>query len=811
MRSRILFGILFLLFVLSSAFHYMKYSDTNDEILQLKSINDDISKMDYLDGEFNIFFSKRLELLNNDLMANSSMHSKIVLTQLRSDLEIYNDRYTKNGKELMLLMDKVESEFAKKMNNISTYNETKLKILANIKILNDYYKKIPTKDNYFSQHMKIMGLEYQYRSQIQDLLMFYINQKPVTSDEQIYVESAREILKGYSDLNTLNMSVTTDRLKKALVDMRANIDDKISNIRYKNKRYSNLFLFSIVLFVLYMFYLYYIYSKKSFKFATYHEFLNNFTKPAFITDEKYQIRFANKAAQRLIRSEKDNYKKQNIFNLLKIENSESFVERMKNAFAQNREIFKDNVNLSHNKRIDHVNIEVKKLFIESAPNFAVTIFDKNDVASLRQELESRVKDMHALTYTDDLTKTNNFAALEEKIKSKAPGRLACMNILNFNDFRIYQSSNLVNEALLQIYNSIQTYITQQHLQFEIYHAWMDEFYLWYSGPDLDMIKDLTRVSDYISNKSLKSYENSSNLIAQFRVIFGVSSRDSRYGDKIYESQIALNQARQYSQTIVEFTSESAYKRDFSARQETIRALQYALNNDKVYVECQGIYDITGDKAQIWCYEILVRIIDEYGNKLNPAAFLKVAKDTSLYPQLSSIIIRQAFSLIEKFPRNRFSINISAIDIVNSDLRGLFKRMLSNCNHAQNLTIEILESEGVEDYDTIADFVKEVREYGCKIAIDDFGSSYSNYYRIISLDIDYIKIDGSIIKLLEAGRNPKAMAIVETIINLARSQGYDVVAEFVANDDLYKCVKTLGIRFAQGYALGKPISPHYLEN
>ncbi|MBO7475383.1 MAG: EAL domain-containing protein, partial [Campylobacter sp.] len=154
------------------------------------------------------------------------------------------------------------------------------------------------------------------------------------------------------------------------------------------------------------------------------------------------------------------------------------------------------------------------------------------------------------------------------------------------------------------------------------------------------------------------------------------------------------------------------------------------------------------------------------------------------------------------PHTRFSINLSSLDISNASIRELFIQKLMASAHCENLCIEILESEDIQSYETVTNFVRKVKEFGCKIAIDDFASGYSNYYRILALNVDYIKIDGSIIKKIAIDSNSRA--IVETIVSFAKRQNYEIVAEFVENIETMEIVKSLGIKFVQGFLLGKPM-------
>jgi c-di-GMP phosphodiesterase len=91
--------------------------------------------------------------------------------------------------------------------------------------------------------------------------------------------------------------------------------------------------------------------------------------------------------------------------------------------------------------------------------------------------------------------------------------------------------------------------------------------------------------------------------------------------------------------------------------------------------------------------------------------------------------------------------------------------------------------------------------GCRIAIDDFGSGYSNFEYLLQLNIDYIKIDGSLIRNLDIDKN--AQVVVETIVDFAKKLNITVVAEYVHNEAIYEKVKELNIDRSQGFFLAEP--------
>jgi EAL domain-containing protein (putative c-di-GMP-specific phosphodiesterase class I) len=116
--------------------------------------------------------------------------------------------------------------------------------------------------------------------------------------------------------------------------------------------------------------------------------------------------------------------------------------------------------------------------------------------------------------------------------------------------------------------------------------------------------------------------------------------------------------------------------------------------------------------------------------------------------------------------------------------------------------EIVESEGIEDYEDVLKFIIKVKSYGCKIAIDDFGTGYSNFTHLLKLQTDYIKIDGSIIKDLDT--NLGSRALIKTIVNFAKEMGIKTIAEFVEDEKIFTIVKELGVDYTQGYFFSQAV-------
>jgi EAL domain-containing protein (putative c-di-GMP-specific phosphodiesterase class I) len=171
--------------------------------------------------------------------------------------------------------------------------------------------------------------------------------------------------------------------------------------------------------------------------------------------------------------------------------------------------------------------------------------------------------------------------------------------------------------------------------------------------------------------------------------------------------------------------------------------------------------------------------------------------------MSRLIFKNVFDTLAKYPDIELSVNFHLDDLYNTEMMQMIEDILSKHNeYAHRLTFEILEDKEIFDYEKVNSVFSKLKVFGSKIAIDDFGSGYANYNYLIKLDIDLLKIDGSIIK--ELLNNPtKTKKVISSIKQLADSLGYEVIAEFVAEQKVYDYMLELDIKYSQGFYLGEP--------
>ena len=169
------------------------------------------------------------------------------------------------------------------------------------------------------------------------------------------------------------------------------------------------------------------------------------------------------------------------------------------------------------------------------------------------------------------------------------------------------------------------------------------------------------------------------------------------------------------------------------------------------------------------------------------------------------MIAKTFAAFEN-SEYEFSLNLTMSDIVSDETRLYIYRMLEESNASSRVVFEIVESEGIANYEEVIDFIKTVKPFGCKIAIDDFGTGYSNFSYLSKLDVDYIKIDGSLAKNIN--RDSDHLFTVQSILFFAQKKGIKTIAEFVEDDQILTTLLELGVDYSQGYLFSVP-SPDIL--
>ncbi|CAA6821602.1 MAG: diguanylate cyclase/phosphodiesterase (GGDEF & EAL domains) with PAS/PAC sensor(s) [uncultured Sulfurovum sp.] len=200
------------------------------------------------------------------------------------------------------------------------------------------------------------------------------------------------------------------------------------------------------------------------------------------------------------------------------------------------------------------------------------------------------------------------------------------------------------------------------------------------------------------------------------------------------------------------------------------------------------------------YESLVRLINKQGKVISPLHFLDIAKEGKYYHEITSIVLRNSFRAL--FNNDiQISINLSALDMEDARTKSEFFILLERYKtETHRITIELLEDQRINNQKSTQEFIKKIKTYGVKIALDDFGAGFSNFSRILSYQPDYIKIDGSLIRGIE--HDKFSQDLLETIVFFSKKQNIKTIAEFVENENIFNILKKLGVDYSQGHYFSK---------
>lgn len=327
---------------------------------------------------------------------------------------------------------------------------------------------------------------------------------------------------------------------------------------------------------------------------------------------------------------------------------------------------------------------------------------------------------------------------------------------------------------------------------KVYRVGVDHFAILFNDK---AIKELVSISQDL----LSQLDNNKFVYKSIEVPVSLNIGISNIQSYLKNAEIAISKSKNSYERVNVYSKEMNEKEDTLKNFSMLAKVKQAIENDKIRPFFQGIVDL--QTKEIVKYEALVRLIDENDKAISPYFFLDITKKSKLYPEITKIVIKKSIEFIN-LRKQAVSINLSYQDIIDSKtLEYIYTTLSNNKEVASYITFEMLESDEIDSYEYVYDFIEKIKSYGCKLAIDDFGSGYSNFTQLFNMKPDIVKIDGSLIKDINTNQNSKN--IVEAIINLSKKSGIQTVAEFIDNKEVEQTVLSLGANMAQGFYYAKP--------
>ena len=521
--------------------------------------------------------------------------------------------------------------------------------------------------------------------------------------------------------------------------------------------------------------------------------INNISYPIFSIDSEKVI-FANEHFLKLLNcfsTEEINNKYKNITDIFEKEDGCITTFNDKIFESENKNIKVCIYNNGSKK-----NFSLQKIFLIHNNTTVIILHD------ISHEIEHK-HELYKLLYTDNLTKVPNRAKLIEELQSNnlTLEAVCLLNINSFKEVNDFYGHKAGDTILIDVAKLIDEKIMKLGEHIKLYKFPADNYCITNTKVDyqesfITLIKTIIE-SVYKKVFLFEQYE------IDIRITAGISF--SNKNNKLITADIALQSAKKDHKDYLVFYDELDKFREYENNMLWTKKLKSAFINDHIEVYFQPL--VNNRTLKVDKYECLVRLIDD-GKVVAPFFFLDISKKSNQYTKLTKIVLEKSFQKFSHLPFE-FSVNISYEDIESPDFLKFIKEQFDKYNVSNRVVFEILEDESIKNYNLLISFVDQVKLLGCKVAIDDFGSGYSNFEHLLKMNIDYLKIDASLIKNIATNEN--SYKITKTIIEFAKNLNLKTIAEYVENEEIFNIVRDLGADYSQGYFFSAPISaPTILE-
>ncbi|WP_204305144.1 EAL domain-containing protein [Desulfurobacterium thermolithotrophum] len=413
------------------------------------------------------------------------------------------------------------------------------------------------------------------------------------------------------------------------------------------------------------------------------------------------------------------------------------------------------------------------------------------------ELEENKQELQYLFNHDVLTGLPNRNKLLEDIKNLKKPALCVFDISDFRSLNELLGEKCGDSILKEISKELKRFESKVHP----YRIYSDEFALLYDLENgrinfKEFLSYCIEIVNFLEDKTFRC--KGLDVYLNFTIGITTGKWENKNEKALIYADIALTKAKKEKKKIVVLKYEREDKKNYIENMLWIRKIKKAFEEDRIVPFYQPI--VNNEIGTVEKFEALVRLLGKNKSTISPEKFLPVVKKAKLYPRITKTIIEKVFNDFKNMPFE-VSLNLSFEDLISEKTIEFILNKVKSFSDPSRITFEILETEEIENYNLLYKFISQIKELGCKFAIDDFGTGYSNLEHLMKLKVDYLKIDGSIIRRIPEDKG--ARILTEAVVSFSKELGIKTIAEFVSDQKLYEMVKSLGVNYSQGYYLGKP--------
>ena len=450
---------------------------------------------------------------------------------------------------------------------------------------------------------------------------------------------------------------------------------------------------------------------------------------------------------------------------------------------------------------------------------ALSLKKERDLRKSReQELETELSErrivearLQHLVNHDDLTGLCNRRRLEQQLEmvvahARKKGKISALLYIDLDHFKVINDAeghSAGDRLLIEVANVFRHEIGMAGLLARISS---DEYTVLFEDiTEEEALKVAERVRQVMENFQFTTNNNTYHIGASIGVAI------INPGDIITSSEIlaradqACYVAKTHGRNIVHlFSKEDTEMLTLRSAIHWVPLIRDALAHNKFMLVFQPVLDL--QSKAITHYETLIRMIGNDGMLIEPNNFIPVAEKMGLIHDIDLWVVNRAIDILHELPEKHkntsFNINLSSHAFQDTALLPLLKEKLAKTGiDAGRITFEITETAAIANFSQTREMIMNIRELGCRFALDDFGSGFSSFNYIKEFPVDYLKIDGAFISNLL--HDQVDQTLIKSMIEIAKKLNKKTVAEFVESKKVLDLLIEYGADFAQGYFIGKP--------
>jgi diguanylate cyclase (GGDEF)-like protein len=322
------------------------------------------------------------------------------------------------------------------------------------------------------------------------------------------------------------------------------------------------------------------------------------------------------------------------------------------------------------------------------------------------------------------------------------------------------------------------------------------------------VEGALQLGEYLRSEVFESFagdpELAGSTISVGLTMFGVES-DGGAEAVLAAADEAMYRAKQEGRNRVAMFEAPVEAAAESRRLTTSAKIRNAITQNRLSLATQPIHSLAD--GAIKRFELLLRMRGESGELLPAKAFIGVAERAGMIQELDRWVVGQALDLLGRRERDgvplSLHINISGASLTDVSVLEYIERQLDEGEaDPSHCTFEITQTARVEDLETAASFADRLTEFGCEVAIDDYGAGFGPFEYLKRFPFDVIKIDGTFVR--DLANNDADQLTVQAIVGIAQGLGKTTIAEFVEDEETAVMLRAYGVDMAQGYHLGPPV-------